>query len=125
MPAASIVVSSRPVWATLSCPLPLTCRQARCSIAPNRTSRSSRSEEHTSELQSLRHLVCRLLLEKKNNSKYSSISHLGHLSRVIYAVNIGVYAFKHHEDTDGRLHLAERQYITLDGCHTTKSAHYK
>src|SRR5437899_5560226 len=27
-----------------------------------------RSEEHTSELQSLRHLVCRLLLEKKKNS---------------------------------------------------------
>src|SRR5437899_7881851 len=26
---------------------------------------SVRSEEHTSELQSLRHLVCRLLLEKK------------------------------------------------------------
>src|SRR5438309_2754231 len=28
-----------------------------------------RSEEHTSELQSQFHLVCRLLLEKKNNSK--------------------------------------------------------
>src|SRR5262245_44215553 len=28
---------------------------------------SERSEEHTSELQSLRHLVCRLLLEKKKN----------------------------------------------------------
>src|SRR5205814_2765023 len=27
-----------------------------------------RSEEHTSELQSLRHLVCRLLLEKKNRT---------------------------------------------------------
>src|SRR5438045_8597913 len=27
--------------------------------------RAARSEEHTSELQSLRHLVCRLLLEKK------------------------------------------------------------
>src|SRR5258705_9061467 len=27
--------------------------------------RDRRSEEHTSELQSLRHLVCRLLLEKK------------------------------------------------------------
>src|SRR5262245_63783454 len=26
-----------------------------------------RSEEHTSELQSLRHLVCRLLLEKNND----------------------------------------------------------
>src|SRR5258705_3094264 len=29
--------------------------------------RRTRSEEHTSELQSLRHLVCRLLLEKKNS----------------------------------------------------------
>src|SRR5436853_3519518 len=28
-----------------------------------------RSEEHTSELQSLRHLVCRLLLEKKKQTK--------------------------------------------------------
>src|SRR5262245_65327636 len=28
-----------------------------------------RSEEHTSELQSLRHLVCRLLLEKKKTTK--------------------------------------------------------
>src|SRR5205814_941633 len=28
---------------------------------------TDRSEEHTSELQSLRHLVCRLLLEKKND----------------------------------------------------------
>src|SRR5262245_62299334 len=31
------------------------------------TSQCARSEEHTSELQSLRHLVCRLLLEKKKN----------------------------------------------------------
>src|SRR5205814_7755553 len=33
--------------------------------AGNPRSFSVRSEEHTSELQSLRHLVCRLLLEKK------------------------------------------------------------
>src|SRR5262245_62949576 len=32
---------------------------------------SSRSEEHTSELQSLRHLVCRLLLEKKKNRQHN------------------------------------------------------
>src|SRR5690348_18211980 len=32
----------------------------------SRQSRSGRSEEHTSELQSPVHLVCRLLLEKKN-----------------------------------------------------------
>src|SRR5258705_10258716 len=29
---------------------------------------AARSEEHTSELQSLRHLVCRLLLEKKKTT---------------------------------------------------------
>src|SRR2546422_8504386 len=32
---------------------------------------ADRSEEHTSELQSRLHLVCRLLLEKKNNHKHS------------------------------------------------------
>src|SRR5437899_12144845 len=32
---------------------------------PGLVSQVARSEEHTSELQSLRHLVCRLLLEKK------------------------------------------------------------
>src|SRR5205814_8012877 len=32
---------------------------------------ATRSEEHTSELQSLRHLVCRLLLEKK---QYCAVS---------------------------------------------------
>src|SRR5262245_65462075 len=31
-----------------------------------------RSEEHTSELQSLRHLVCRLLLEKKKKRHIST-----------------------------------------------------
>src|SRR5690625_3570433 len=31
---------------------------------------TNRSEEHTSELQSRGHLVCRLLLEKKNNEEY-------------------------------------------------------
>src|SRR5258705_1166714 len=34
-----------------------------------------RSEEHTSELQSLRHLVCRLLLEKKKNRRLKSCNH--------------------------------------------------
>ena len=35
------------------------------------TVRGSRSEEHTSELQSRRNLVCRLLLEKKTRLNYS------------------------------------------------------
>src|SRR5438046_5690418 len=38
-----------------------------------RTYRRSRSEEHTSELQSLTNLVCRLLLEKKKNKKRNKI----------------------------------------------------
>src|SRR5690348_17692720 len=36
-----------------------------------------RSEEHTSELQSPVHLVCRLLLEKKNKQGFSASDHLG------------------------------------------------
>src|SRR5437016_10871982 len=38
---------------------------ARAPAAGERPSAPSRSEEHTSELQSLTNLVCRLLLEKK------------------------------------------------------------
>src|ERR1041385_9355602 len=44
----------------------------------------ARSEEHTSELQSRLHLVCRLLLEKKNNTPPSTPSApgaTGHLFR--------------------------------------------
>src|SRR5438045_5399867 len=50
------------------------CRSSACSTTPKPRPAhttaaicSRRSEEHTSELQSLRHLVCRLLLEKKNS----------------------------------------------------------
>src|SRR5258708_23704369 len=39
-----------------------------------------RSEEHTSELQSPDHLVCRLLLEKKKK-KTSSVPHPANISR--------------------------------------------
>src|SRR5690348_18185185 len=50
-------------------------RGSRCPRAGTRRSpRSrSRSEEHTSELQSPVHLVCRLLLEKKNILKHHAI----------------------------------------------------
>src|SRR5438045_6278910 len=47
--SASVCIASR------------TRRVLACVPVPN----AMRSEEHTSELQSLRHLVCRLLLEKK------------------------------------------------------------
>src|SRR5258705_739414 len=46
----------------------------------------NRSEEHTSELQSLRHLACRLLLEKKTTTlrteiKYCESQHLDNLCK--------------------------------------------
>src|SRR5947208_8367041 len=58
-------------------PAPSRCHQesVRRSAAPqptigsNRGIQGSRSEEHTSELQSPDHLVCRLLLEKKKKKK--------------------------------------------------------
>src|ERR1035438_10677952 len=59
--------------------LPAAFMSASRSMARWRWSRkfSSRSEEHTSELQSLRHLVCRLLLEKeKHTSALQSLRHL-------------------------------------------------
>src|SRR3989449_6682594 len=50
-----------------------------------------RSEEHTSELQSRLHLVCRLLLEKKkkriaNISQYRQLRPLSHPSDAAYSV---------------------------------------
>src|SRR3989449_7611275 len=38
-------------------------------LARPHSRQTARSEEHTSELQSRLHLVCRLLLEKKNNER--------------------------------------------------------
>src|SRR5438045_7906789 len=46
----------------------------KCAGAGYLHSCATRSEEHTSELQSLRHLVCRLLLEKKKKYMLSTIS---------------------------------------------------
>src|SRR5689334_24679626 len=51
-----------------------TFRDERCDAAGR--AHSTRSEEHTSELQSQFHLVCRLLLEKKNNNTTHHKSHI-------------------------------------------------
>src|SRR5216684_8768445 len=45
-----------------------------CRTTRARSGSSCRSEEHTSELQSRLHLVCRLLLEKKKTNKPSKNS---------------------------------------------------
>src|SRR5437899_5438997 len=54
----SFAITSTFLWPCSPDSSAITCRRVR-----------RRSEEHTSELQSLRHLVCRLLLEKKKKNK--------------------------------------------------------
>src|SRR3712207_8608948 len=68
-----------PIWGSWPSPCPTrrpgwpvrwrsSCRSSRSPRCRWRSARDcSRSEEHTSELQSRQYLVCRLLLEKKKN----------------------------------------------------------
>src|SRR5690625_5543431 len=55
-------------------PLPATSSPSSPGSASAPSSSPTRSEEHTSELQSRGHLVCRLLLEKKNVSYHDTNS---------------------------------------------------
>src|SRR2546425_3943556 len=72
----SIPSRSPPGWTTCS-----GCSR-RAAGPPSRTTArcaAPRSEEHTSELQSLAYLVCRLLLEKKKTQK---TQHLGNRHQI-------------------------------------------
>src|SRR2546430_8005976 len=70
-PYTTLFRSARRSW--------LHTRQSLCSLLPcprlpDRIREASRSEEHTSELQSQSNLVCRLLLEKKKKQPYKQPS---------------------------------------------------
>src|SRR5437016_8127275 len=52
-----------------SCRVLIESNENRQRLPPAPTRRKPRSEEHTSELQSLTNLVCRLLLEKKKKTQ--------------------------------------------------------
>src|SRR5690606_39549617 len=72
-----IYPSSDPYFLLLHAPKTVTSKKATINCCNKLISyqililqKSSRSEEHTSELQSRENLVCRLLLEKKNKKKY-------------------------------------------------------
>src|SRR2546429_6708226 len=51
-----------------------------------------RSEEHTSELQSRLHLVCRLLLEKKKNQYDTTIQSADHCSHTLLTSQLEYHA---------------------------------
>src|SRR5690625_5943399 len=63
---AASFTSSAAFFADVAAPLALSLTPSPASFAASLRS-SARSEEHTSELQSRGHLVCRLLLEKKKD----------------------------------------------------------
>src|SRR5437899_4176280 len=60
----ALPISAEPTWVSAAC----------STTWDTPSSARARSEEHTSELQSLRHLVCRLLLEKKNRRTSGTLS---------------------------------------------------
>src|SRR5258705_9176886 len=55
-------------------------------LAKSFSATEERSEEHTSELQSLRHLVCRLLLEKKKKKSMLTQSKRIRTTRIMNAL---------------------------------------
>src|SRR5205809_5269298 len=69
------------------------CRGVRCRTGPDsETARDRgwplRSEEHTSELQSRLHLVCRLLLEKKKAGEAAGVPHEPVSARIRRAMRV-------------------------------------
>src|SRR5438046_8548553 len=65
------------IWVTsMAMPACMPAVTAEPALKPNQPTHSSeRSEEHTSELQSLTNLVCRLLLEKKKKKHNTNKRH--------------------------------------------------
>src|SRR5205823_10038418 len=61
-------------------------RSARPHASPSSDRSRRRSEEHTSELQSLAYLVCRLLLEKKKKTTQHQIRQLGKINFIHVAL---------------------------------------
>src|SRR2546429_2839963 len=69
-----------------------------------------RSEEHTSELQSRLHLVCRLLLEKKKNNKYSTHTPRVPTHRPMDQLQFSVFLANDHRDQIPR-HLRAHYHL--------------
>src|SRR3712207_8068302 len=79
------ISSARRLSSSRACPVQVSTAIAAASCAGSSSAagadaasaspaRTSRSEEHTSELQSLQYLVCRLLLEKKKKQTECNLS---------------------------------------------------
>src|SRR3989441_3430446 len=67
-------VAQRPVACAPRSVMTVELARATSRCFSSTTSHSTRSEEHTSELQSLAYLVCRLLLEKKKKKAHHIVN---------------------------------------------------
>src|SRR2546430_13533105 len=84
--------------------------------------RRQRSEEHTSELQSQSNLVCRLLLEKKNNkhnsysifAPHKKLSYLDYHQRIYFTTNPHPFTVLHYLYTPRPSRLCLLAVSTLD-----------
>src|SRR3989449_3466161 len=91
---------------------------ARWMTGPSAMGSEKRSEEHTSELQSRLHLVCRLLLEKKKNSANGLPQHAAHtaaLGRSDAARTQATQLPDHHSDSQHD-QPAGRRHVVSSAC---------
>src|SRR2546430_7610464 len=93
------------------------CRTSRCAIASGIWASSpmkSRSEEHTSELQSQSNLVCRLLLEKKKKHVRSFIADTrSRRTKAVSSRDTHADPFCHHSYTEPHLPIILQSSYTL------------
>src|SRR2546422_6703816 len=81
---------SGPVYQALGLSVGVIQHEASFLYDPRFVTPDVRSEEHTSELQSRLHLVCRLLLEKKKKKIYHTMRSIGSVPRHIHTRREGI-----------------------------------
>src|SRR5690348_15805739 len=87
-----------------------------CAVpSPLVSTKAERSEEHTSELQSPVHLVCRLLLEKKSAYTQGKREQFSGFNRTLDAINNVFRKFSAFHDDISRLNVDGMNIISNDG----------
>src|SRR2546430_11260020 len=85
-PPRSTLFPYTTLFRSISCgPSPVGMRAMVFEVAGSMMESMLRSEEHTSELQSQSNLVCRLLLEKKNESRHESFARVARPADLVSA----------------------------------------
>src|SRR5262245_63939436 len=98
----------------------------RCSSRCSQTKIARRrSEEHTSELQSLRHLVCRLLLEKKKKKNKHSAPDGGRQCVILRQRTLQEEWPRHKRDSPYSIRLHRAHSTTTRESETVSMRHHE